>query len=239
MSAVPAVQIQNASKSYGTGKTKVRALDNINLTIPDGRFIAVMGTSGSGKSTLLHLMAGLTTPDSGAVTLFGETISRMSDRALTLFRRRHIGLVFQAFNLLPSLTALENVGLPLLIDRKPQAEVSRRATELLKLVNLGERLNHRPDELSGGQQQRVAIARALINDARLILADEPTGNLDSKTGETILLLLRQLVKEHGRTLVMVTHDPKAAAYADHAITLSDGRIINEVSSMPARAPVHA
>jgi putative ABC transport system ATP-binding protein len=238
LSSVAAVQLESTSKVYSVGKTQVKALDGVNLTIPAGRFIAIMGASGSGKSTLLHLIAGLASPTSGEVTLFGQAISKLSDKELTLFRRRHIGLIFQAFNLLPTLTALENVSLPLLIDRQPMSEIQERAKKLLSLVHLEDRLDHRPDELSGGQQQRVAIARSLINEAKLILADEPTGNLDSKTGESILLLLRELVKEHQRTIVMVTHDPKAAAYADHVITLSDGQIVNDVSSIYNGSLIH-
>ena len=221
-----AVQLENVTKIFTAGKTQVKALDDVSLGIPAGQFIAIMGASGSGKSTLLHLAAGLTTPTSGKVLLFGQDTSQMGDKVLTLFRRRHVGLIFQSFNLMPTMTALENVSLPLLIDRKALREVRPRAEELLRMVDLTERGQHRPDELSGGQQQRVAIARALINDAPLLLADEPTGNLDSKTGESMLVLLRQLVKEHGRTVVMVTHDSKAASYADHIITLSDGRVMD-------------
>jgi putative ABC transport system ATP-binding protein len=228
VSTAEAVELHNVSKFYAQGKTQVKALDNVSLSIPSGRFIAVMGASGSGKSTLLHLVAGLAAPSTGEVRLFGQAISKFNDDQLTLFRRRNIGLIFQNFNLLPTMTAIENVALPLLIDGRQLNAVQPRAVKLLELVGLADRLMHHPDELSGGQQQRVAIARALINEAPLLLADEPTGNLDSKTGEDVLFLLRELVKEHGRTVIMVTHDPKAAAYADHIITLSDGQIIEEL-----------
>jgi putative ABC transport system ATP-binding protein len=231
ISAQPAVQLTGASKVYMQGKTSVKALDNVSLVIPAGQFVAIMGASGSGKSTLLHLVAGLAAPSSGEVMLFGQVISALNDDQLTLFRRRKTGLIFQAYNLLPTMTALENVCLPLLIDNKRLEDVRAQAEKLLEMVGLSDRIHHRPDELSGGQQQRVAIARALINEAPLLLADEPTGNLDSKTGEEVLFLMRELVKDHGRTIVMVTHDPKAAAYADRVITLSDGRVVDEISAM--------
>jgi ABC-type lipoprotein export system ATPase subunit len=224
----PAVRLTHVSKLYHQGKTDVRALNDVSLTIPAGKFIAIMGASGSGKSTLLHLIAGLATPTTGDVELFGQVTNKMTDDQLTLFRRHNIGFIFQTFNLLPTMTALENVCLPILIDGQSLEQVRAKAETLLELVGLGPRQQHRPDELSGGQQQRVAVARALINDAPLILADEPTGNLDSKTGEEVLYLLRSLAEERGRTIVMVTHDPKAAAYADSAITLSDGQVIEQV-----------
>jgi putative ABC transport system ATP-binding protein len=231
VSAQPAVRLTGTSKVYEQGKTQVKALDNVSLHIPAGQFVAVMGASGSGKSTLLHLIAGLATPTAGDVSLFGQVISALTDDQLTLFRRRSIGLIFQAFNLLATMSALENVCLPLLIDGKSLQAVRPHAEKLLDVVGLTPRIHHRPDELSGGQQQRVAIARALVNDAPLLLADEPTGNLDSKTGEEVLHLMRELVKDHGRTIVMVTHDPKAAAYADRVITLSDGRIVDEIGAL--------
>jgi putative ABC transport system ATP-binding protein len=223
-----AVQLTGVSKVYQQGSTPVHALNQVSLSVPAGCFVAIMGASGSGKSTLLHLIAGLATPTSGEVRLFNRVISAMNDDDLTRFRRQHVGLIFQAFNLLPTMTALENVCLPMIINGKKLHDIRPRAAELLEIVGLGKRGDHRPDQLSGGQQQRVAIARALINDAPLMLADEPTGNLDSKTGEDILFLLRELVKVHARTILMVTHDPKAASYADAVITLSDGRIIEEL-----------
>lgn len=227
-----AVRVIDAHKVYAAVTThEVRALDGVTLSVPAGTFVAIMGASGSGKSTLLHLMAGLATPTAGDVSLFNQSLAGMSDDALTRFRRRNVGLVFQTFNLLPTMTALENVCLPELIAGKPLRVVTPRAKALLKLVGLEQCEDHRPDALSGGQQQRVAIARSLVNDAPLVLADEPTGNLDTKTGESVLILLRELVKEHGRTVVMVTHDPKAAAYADRAITLSDGKIVDDLYAM--------
>jgi putative ABC transport system ATP-binding protein len=228
-----AVQLRGVSKVYRQGKTDVRALDNLSVSIPTGQFVAIMGASGSGKSTLLHLIAGLSAPSSGMLTLFGQALNSLSDDDLTVFRRRQIGFIFQAFNLLPTMTALENVCLPLLMDGKPLAAIRPKAARLLEQVGLADRQQHRPDELSGGQQQRVAIARALINDAALLLGDEPTGNLDSKTGEDVLQLLRELVNEQGCTLILVTHDPKAAAYADRIITLSDGRILEQIGALDA------
>jgi len=225
-----AIYLKNVSKTYQQGKVTVTALDAVSLTIPKGQFVAIMGASGSGKSTLLHLIAGLTTPTSGQVILNDQNISAMNDDALTRFRRTHIGLIFQAFNLLPTLSALENVCLPMVINGSRINSVRDQAVRWLELVGLGDRLTHRPDELSGGQQQRVAIARALINEAPLLLADEPTGNLDSKTGEDVLTLMREIVTDQRRTIIMVTHDPKAAAYADRIITLSDGRIIEELGA---------
>ncbi len=228
--SIAAVQLRDVSKTYVVGATEVLALNPITLSIPTGCFVAIMGASGSGKSTLLHLISGLATPTSGEVTLFGQPISQMTDNELTVFRRRHVGLIFQAFNLLPTMTAWENVCLPLLIDHHPLNEARSKAMALLTTVQLADRQNHRPDELSGGQQQRVAIARALINEAPLLLADEPTGNLDSKSGESILTLIRDLVQNQHRTVVMVTHDPHAATFADLVITLSDGKIVNTVNN---------
>jgi putative ABC transport system ATP-binding protein len=184
-----------------------------------------MGASGSGKSTLLHVAAGLARPTSGEIASFDQVITALTDDALTRFRRTHIGLIFQAFNLLPTLNAIENVALPLIINGVRLNAARAKAKDLLALVGLSDRLMHRPDELSGGQQQRVAIARALINEAPLLLADEPTGNLDSHTGEEILQLLRALVTEHQRTIIMVTHDQHAASYADRVIHLQDGKIL--------------
>lgn len=226
-----AIQLKQVSKIYKQGAVEVRALDDVSLTIPKGKLFAVMGASGSGKSTLLHLIAGLSTPSHGEVILNDKNISKMNDNELTRFRRENIGLVFQAFNLLPTLSALENVSLPAMINGKRIKTVEDRAKMLLTKVGMADRFEHRPDELSGGQQQRVAIARALMSEAPLLLADEPTGNLDSKTGEEVLLLLKELVMEQKCTIVMVTHDPKAAAYADQIITLQDGRIIETLGIM--------
>ena len=228
----PAVRLQQVSKTYLQGKTEVHAIRNISLTIPSGRFIAIMGTSGSGKSTLLHVIGGLTTPIAGTVQIFGQGLQDKSDRDLTLFRRQHIGLVFQSFNLLPTMNALQNVCLPRIIAGEKLQAIQSEAEKILQGIGLKDRMQHHPDELSGGQQQRVAIARALISKAPLLLADEPTGNLDSKTGEQILHLLKQLTKNGKRTIIMVTHDPKAAAYADQVITLNDGQVVEQLMTMP-------
>jgi putative ABC transport system ATP-binding protein len=233
--ATPAVALRAVAKTYDQGTAPVHALRGITLEIAAGQFVAVMGASGSGKSTLLHLCAGLTTPSSGEVALFGQQIGALDDDALTLLRRRAVGLIFQAFNLMPTMSALENVALPLMIAGEPLRAAAPKAERLLRQVGLGDRLHHRPDELSGGQQQRVAIARALINEAPLLLADEPTGNLDSAAGEEVLHLLRELTVEGRRTVVMVTHDPRSAAYADRVVTLRDGQVIDELHSPTPRA----
>ena len=220
-----AVELRNVSKVYRQGAIPVCALDGVSLRVPAGAFLAVMGASGSGKSTLLHIAAGLTTPDTGDVSLFGKVLQRLTDDELTRFRREHVGLIFQTFNLLPTMTALENVGLPLLIQGKPLGSIRLRALALLEAVGLADRRDHRPDELSGGQQQRVAIARALISEAPLLLADEPTGNLDSHAGKEVLGLIHDLARQHARTVIMVTHAPDAAAIADSVVHLADGQIV--------------
>ena len=222
-----AIRTTALSKVYAQGQSRVRALDDVSLSIAPRQFVAVMGASGSGNSTLLHVVAGLARPTSGEVMLNGQTISAMSDDQLTAFRRQHIGLIFQSFNLLPTMSALENAALPLLINGARLGAARQQAQAMLGTVGLSDRAAHRPDELSGGQQQRVAIARALITQAPILLADEPTGNLDSHTGEDILALLRALVTEHHRTVVMVTHDVRAAGYADRLIVLKDGRVVDE------------
>lgn len=221
------VQTEDLTRIYGSGETAVTALDHVNLCINEGEFLAVMGPSGCGKSTLLHLIGGLDRPTEGRVLLAGQDLSQMDDDALTLLRRRRIGFVFQFFNLIPVLTALENVALPLLLDGVPAKEARERAVEWLERMGLGERLLHRPDQLSAGQQQRVAIARAMVTEPALILADEPTGNLDTRAGDDIANLLRQTVNQWGRTVLMVTHDPRIAAYADRIVFLKDGRIVDE------------
>jgi putative ABC transport system ATP-binding protein len=222
---VPAIQLTHVTKLFLQGKTPVRALNDITLSIAERHFVVVMGASGSGKSTLLHIIAGLARPTSGEIVLFDQAISALNDDGLTRLRRTRLGLIFQSFNLLPTLSALENIALPLLINGSAIRPARKQAAQLLDIVGLADRAAHRPDELSGGQQQRVAIARALIADAPLLLADEPTGNLDSQTGEEILQLLRSLVETHNRTIVMVTHDPRAASYADRTITLRDGQVV--------------
>ena len=207
----------------------VVALDEASLTIPQGQMVSIVGPSGSGKSTLLNLIGALDRPTSGEVRIDGESLGRLSDDARTRIRRDKIGFIFQFFNLLPTLTCLENVGLPLHLRGWPRNRVAERARELLDLVGLTDRLHHRPDELSGGQRQRVAIARALAVYPPILLADEPTGNLDSRTGEDILALIRQLHDRFGSTVVVVTHDPAVAASCERTLTLRDGRIIGDVA----------
>jgi len=219
------------TRRYGAGDTAVDALRGVSVSVHDGELTAVMGPSGSGKSTLMHILAGLDKPTSGSVTIAGTEITDLGDNDLTKLRRRHIGFVFQFFNLLPMLTAEENIVLPLSIagDKAEPAEFE----ELIRSVGLADRLHHRPAELSGGQQQRVAIARALVSKPSVIFADEPTGNLDSKTSGEILELLRHSVRDLGQTIVMVTHDARAAAIADRILFLADGLIVKEVSGASA------
>jgi putative ABC transport system ATP-binding protein len=222
-----AVSATALTRTYGEGGSAVHALRGVSLEVPKGQFTAVMGPSGSGKSTLMHLLAGLDTPDAGAVHIAGEDITRMSDRDLTRLRRKHIGFVFQSFNLLPTLSAEENITLPLAIaGRKPEAHVVDR---LLDRMGLTERRDHKPAQLSGGQQQRVAVARALICSPTVLFADEPTGNLDSASGADVLDLLRSAVDEDGQTTVMVTHDSRAAACADRVLFLADGRVVADLA----------
>jgi putative ABC transport system ATP-binding protein len=221
------VQTVNLTKLYGKGETAVAALKDVNVTINEGEFVAVMGPSGCGKSTLLHLIGGLDRPTSGRVVLNGQDISELNDNQLTEVRRQQIGFVFQFFNLIPVLTAVENAALPLTLDGVKQVEGQARATEWLERMGLGDRLGNRPDQLSGGQQQRVAIARALVAEPRLVLADEPTGNLDSRAADEIAALLREVADAWGRAVLMVTHDPRIAAYADRIIFLKDGTIVDE------------
>ena len=215
------------NKVYGEGSTSVRALRDVSLQFPNGEFAAIMGPSGSGKSTLLHILGALDKPTSGRVVLSGTELSGLSDRRLTLLRRERMGFIFQFYNLVPTLSAEENVLLPALIAGERAYRYSERLDELLDLVGLLGRRTHRPDELSGGEQQRVAVARALIRNADIILADEPTGNLDSKTGAGVLDLLRESASRYDQTILMVTHDPRAASWADRAIFLSDGRVVDE------------
>lgn len=218
----------NLRKVYDTSGQPVTALDGVHLEVPAGRFVAIMGASGSGKSTLLHVIGGLTPATSGVLRVEGHDLSAMSDRARTIFRRRRLGVVFQEYNLLPTLTARENIALPLLVDGQSLDACAARVDELLERVHLRARADHRPDALSGGEQQRVAIARALLNDPAIILADEPTGNLDSKQSAEIWALLRQIATERGKTILMVTHEAHGAAYADRVIVLKDGRVVGEL-----------
>jgi len=221
-----AVSARRVSRQYGDGESAVHALRGVTLEVPVGQFTAVMGPSGSGKSTLMHLLAGLDRPTNGRVKVGDEDITEMPDKQLTKLRRRHIGFVFQQFNLLPMLTAEENILLPLSIagSKADKAAVA----SLVARVGLGERLGHKPSQLSGGQQQRVAIARALVSKPTVLFADEPTGNLDSTSGAEVLELLREAVELDNQTTVMVTHDPRAAASADRVLFLADGQIVNDL-----------
>ncbi len=211
-------------KVYRQGESEIAALDGISLEIPKGAFAVIMGPSGSGKSTLLHLIGGLDRPSSGDLLVDGRLIGQMADDDVTLFRRTKIGFVFQFFNLLPTLTALENVALPLVLDGAAKAGADRKAEALLEKVGLQTRKHHLPEEMSGGEIQRIAVARALAFNPPLLLADEPTGNLDSKNGEAVLSLLREINKNDGCTVVMVTHSEEAASYGDRRILLKDGRV---------------
>jgi len=224
---VAIAQTKGLTKVYGAGETRVVALDHVDLAIEPGEFVAVMGPSGCGKSTLLNLMGGLDTPTEGSVVLDGRETADMTDDELTQVRRERIGFVFQFFNLIPVLTAAENASLPLVLDGTSPKEAQRRAEEMLAKVGLENRSNNRPDQLSGGQQQRVAVARALITDPALVLADEPTGNLDSRSSEEIAGLLRQVSGEWGRAILMVTHDPRIAAHADRIVFMRDGKIVDD------------
>ncbi len=221
------VQAEKLTKVYGKGDTAVVALDHVNLTVNMGEFVAVMGPSGCGKSTLLHLLGGLDRPTEGSVSIDGQPVAKMSDNAITQLRRRKIGFVFQFFNLIPILSSVENAALPLLLDGANTSQAKQKAIDWLKKVGLGERLGSRPDQLSAGQQQRVAIARALITEPILVLADEPTGNLDTHASDEIAGLLQQVAKTWGRAVLMVTHDPRIAAYADRIVFLKDGTVVDE------------
>src|SRR3954469_224403 len=227
----PAIGLRDVRKVYGKGEGSVVALDGISLDIAPGSFTAIMGPSGSGKSTFLHVAAGLDRPTSGTVALAGTELAGLSERRLTILRRERIGFVFQAFNLMPSLTVTQNIGLPLRLDgRRPRRSEVRAVAAR---VGLEERLRHRPAQLSGGQQQRVAIARALIARPEVVFADEPTGALDSRTGREVLALLREVVDADGHTVVMVTHDPVAAAHADRVVLLADGRLAGTLEAPDA------
>jgi putative ABC transport system ATP-binding protein len=221
------ISTQDLTKIFGSGATAVTALDRVNLSVNTGEFVAIMGPSGCGKSTLLHLIGGLDRPTRGEVIIEGTSIASMDDDRLTELRRRKIGFIFQFFNLIPVLNALENSALPLTLDGVKPAEAQKKAKEWLARFGLSDRLTSRPDQLSGGQQQRVAIARALAAEPSLVLADEPTGNLDTRAGDEIASLLRDVAKQYGRTVLMVSHDPRIAAYADRIIFLKDGNIVDE------------
>ena len=222
----------NLKKVYGAGETAVTALNGVSLQVEPGEFVAIMGPSGCGKSTLLHLLGGLDRPTSGSVLIDGHNLSDLPDAKLTEIRRRRIGFIFQFFNLIPVLNALENAALPITLDGVRPGEAKTRAAEWLDKVGLEGRSDHRPDQLSGGQQQRVAVARALVADPALVLADEPTGNLDTHSSEEIAGLLRQVANDWGRAVVVVTHDPRIAAYADRIIFLKDGTVVDQTVLEP-------
>ena len=218
------LKTKNLHKIYQLGSHSVSALDGVDFLVEKEEFVAIMGPSGSGKSTLLHLIGGLDQPTDGEVTLAGKSLSLLNDKQITLLRRHNVGFVFQFFNLLPTLTTEENITLPLIIDGKNPKQYQDRLDNLLEMVGLSERRRHKPDQLSGGEQQRVSLARALITEPAILLADEPTGNLDSKTGMAIMELLRLSRDQLGQTIVVVTHDARAAAYADRVVFLRDGKI---------------
>lgn len=219
------LEIKNLCKTYGNGDTAVKALDNVSFSVEKGEFVAIIGPSGSGKSTLLHILGGVDTPTSGNVIIDGTDISKLDETALAIFRRRQIGLIYQFYNLIPILTVEENMTLPLLLDGKKPAK--NTINELTEILGLSNRLKFLPNQLSGGQQQRVSIGRGLINNPALLLADEPTGNLDSKNSHEIISLLRRFNKEHGQTVIIITHDESIALSADRTIAIVDGKIIND------------
>jgi putative ABC transport system ATP-binding protein len=219
------IRISGLRKTYTMGRVQVHALDGVDMEIPPQSFLVVMGPSGSGKSTLLHLLGGLDRPSAGHIEVDGQALESLDENDLAVFRRRKVGFIFQAFNLIPSMSAAENVAFPMQFARVPRRERKRRSLELLKQVELEDRAVHRPSELSGGQQQRVAIARALVNDPQLILADEPTGNLDTSSGASIMHLLSSL-HQSGHTVMVVTHDARMTQVATHVVNLLDGRIVN-------------
>jgi putative ABC transport system ATP-binding protein len=220
-----AVRADGITKNYGEGEAEVRALCTVSMEVARGEFVAIMGPSGSGKSTLMHLLAGLDRPSDGNVYIEGENVTTMKDKELTMLRRQRVGFIFQAFNLIPQLTAEENIVLPLTLAR---VKANGNLEAILEQVGLTDRRTHKPTELSGGQQQRVAVARALITEPAVVFADEPTGNLDSKSSNDILTLLRKAADERNQTTVMVTHEAHAAAYADRVVFLADGKIVNEL-----------
>ena len=225
---MPILETKALRKQYTMGEHQVNALVGVDFLVEKGEFVAIMGPSGSGKSTLLHLLGGLDKPSDGEVTLASHRFSILNDNQATLVRRHNVGFVFQFFNLLPTLSAEENIALPLIIDGQDLRRYQSRINTLLELVGLTDRRRHKPDQLSGGEQQRVALARALVTEPAIVLADEPTGNLDSKTGTAIMDLLRRSCDELGQTVIVVTHDPRAAAYADRAVFLKDGQIVRQV-----------
>jgi putative ABC transport system ATP-binding protein len=224
------IDIQDLSKVYERGRQKVEVLHGVDLKIEEGDFLALMGPSGSGKTTLLNLIGGLDTPSGGSITVAGERIDKLGAGQLARWRAAHVGFVFQFYNLMPMLSAQRNVELPLLLTKLSSKQRAQNAAIALQLVGLADRASHKPSELSGGQQQRVAIARAIVSDPTLLVCDEPTGDLDRQSAEEILGLLRELNREHGKTIVMVTHDPKAAEYANHTLHLDKGTLVEQASA---------
>jgi len=227
------VEIRNLSKVYERGKQKVEVLHHVDLSIEKGDFLALMGPSGSGKTTLLNLIGGLDSPTDGSITVAGERIDRFSEGALAKWRSANVGFVFQFYNLLPMISAARNVELPLLLTKLGSAQRRRNAAIALELVGLKDRATHKPGELSGGQQQRVAIARAIVSDPSLLVCDEPTGDLDRQSAVEVLTLLQQLNRDHGKTVIMVTHDPKAAEYATHTLHLDKGALVAQAEQATA------
>jgi putative ABC transport system ATP-binding protein len=227
------IEIRGLSKAYRRGKQRVEVLHQIDLNVPQGDFLALMGPSGSGKTTLLNLLGGLDKPSSGSISVGGQRIDELGATALAQWRAAHVGFVFQFYNLMPMLSAQRNVELPLLLTKFSATERKKRAGIALQLVGLSERASHKPTELSGGQQQRVAIARAIVSDPTLLVCDEPTGDLDRLSAEEILALLELLNREHGKTILMVTHDPKAAGHAKRILHLDKGALVNEVTTSAA------
>ena len=228
MSAI--VEIRNVSKVYERGKQKVEVLHHIDLDIAEGDFLALMGPSGSGKTTLLNLIGGLDSPTDGSLTVGGERIDKLGEGALAKWRSNHVGFIFQFYNLLPMLSAQKNVELPLLLTRLSAAQRKKNASIALQLVGLADRASHKPTELSGGQQQRVAIARAIVSDPKLLVCDEPTGDLDRESAEEVLGLLQSLNRDHGKTIIMVTHDPKAAEHARQVLHLDKGTLVEHAAA---------
>ena len=224
----PLIELRNVSKHYVRGKQKVEVLTQLSLSIAEGEFLALMGPSGSGKTTLLNLIGGLDKTSDGSVVVAGQPLEKLSSSGLAAWRARHVGFVFQFYNLLPVLTAARNVELPLLLTKLSASQRAKHVMTALTIVGLADRAQHKPNELSGGQAQRVAIARALVADPTLLVCDEPTGDLDRKTADEILALLQELNRQHGKTIVMVTHDPKAAEYATHQVHLDKGQLVEQV-----------
>ena len=235
----PIIEVRGLRKEYPVSDETVVALDCINLTIPQGQICCIFGESGSGKSTLLNQLAGMEKPTRGGVRIGGSVISRLDERELAAFRQRHIGFVFQSYNLLPNLTALENVAMPLIFRGMPRQQRERAARGVLKRVGLGHRLNHYPRQMSGGQQQRVGIARAFVTRPEVVFADEPTGNLDSKTKADVMCMICAFAHDFNQTIVLVTHDPQMASYADRIVTLLDGRIVGDRLNAASSADLDA